>query len=210
MNDSHYHSPFHLSILHFPYRWTHTIHQMSLASHTSTLFHSSFNLLHVSPIKPHLHIHTTTHIPQQPPKPKHHITHLILQFFPASSLTYLNHFIPNFFQSQSKFTLVVSQASTIFHLSNFLLTLILVSNTLNSIQFFLGCIDFWNHILSQKNVFFVFIGLGFQFSIALNCAIHFLFRSRTISSCCASLNARRMSSSVCSCCDRAIWDSVSE
>ena len=49
-----------------------------------------------------------------------------------------------------------------------------------------------------------------QFSMALNCAIHFAFRSRTISSCCASLNARRMSSSACSCCDRAKLDSASE
>jgi len=90
---------------------------MSLASHTSTLFHPSFNLLHVSLIKPHLHIHTTTHIPQQPSKPKHHITHLILQLFPASSLTHLDHFIPDFLDSQSKFTLVIPQASTILHSS---------------------------------------------------------------------------------------------
>ena len=138
--------------------WTHVIHQMSLASHTSTLFHSSLNLLDVSLIKPHLHINTTTHIPHQPSKPKHHITHLILQFFPASSLAYLNHFIPNLFQSQSKITLVVPQASTIFHLSNFLLTLIGFKYFLKSIQFFLGCIDFWNHILLQKKCFFCFFG----------------------------------------------------
>jgi len=111
-------SPF--SNLHFPHRRTHTSHQMSLASHTSTLFHPSFYLLHVSLIKPHLHIHTTTHIPQQPSKPKQHIPHLILQLFPASSLTHLDHFIPDFLDSQSKFTLVVPQASTILHSSTFL------------------------------------------------------------------------------------------
>ena len=94
---------------------THTTHQMSLASDTSILFHSSFNLHHMSLIKPHLHIHTTTHIPQQPSKPKHHITHLILKLFPASSLTHLNHFIPDLFQSQSKFTLLILQASTRLH-----------------------------------------------------------------------------------------------
>ena len=94
---------------------THTTHQMSLASDTSILFHSSFNLLHMSLIKPHLHIHTTTHIPKQPSKPKHHITHLILQLFPASSLTHFAHFIPNLFQSQSKFTLLIPQASTRLH-----------------------------------------------------------------------------------------------
>ena len=91
---------------------------MSLASHTSTLFHSSFNLLHVSLIKPHLHIHTTTHIPKQPSKPKHHITHLILQLFPTSSLKHLNHLIPDFLDSQSKFTSVIPQTSTILHLSS--------------------------------------------------------------------------------------------
>ena len=90
---------------------------MSLASHTSTLFHPSFNLLHMSLIKPHLHIHTTTHIPQQPSKPKHHITHLILQLFPASSLTHLDHFIPDLFQSETQITLVIPQASTILHSS---------------------------------------------------------------------------------------------
>ena len=94
---------------------THTTHQMSLASDTSILFHSSFNLLHMSLIKPHLHIHTTTHIPKQPSKPKHHITHLILQLFPTSSLKHLDHFIPDFFQSQSKFTLLIPQASTRLH-----------------------------------------------------------------------------------------------
>ena len=95
---------------------------MSLASHTSTLFHPSFYLLHVSLIKPHLHIHTTTHIPQQPSKPKHHITHLILQLFPASSLTHLNHLIPDFLDSQSKFTFFIPQTSTILHLSTSIFT----------------------------------------------------------------------------------------
>jgi hypothetical protein len=95
--------------------WTHSRHQMSLASDTSILFHSSFDLLHMSLIKPHPHIHTTTHIPKQPSKPKHHITHLILQLFPASSLTHLDHFIANLFQSQSKFTLLIPQASTRLH-----------------------------------------------------------------------------------------------
>ncbi len=94
---------------------THTTHQMSLASDTSILFHSSFNLLHMSLIKPHLHIHTTTQVPKQPSKPKHHITHLILQLFPASSLKHLDHFIPDLFQSQSKFTLLIPQASTRLH-----------------------------------------------------------------------------------------------
>ena len=146
----------YLSTLHFPYRRTHSIHQMSLTSHTSTLFHSSFNLLHMSLIKPHLHIHTTTHIPQQPSKPKHHITHLILQFFPASSLTHLHHFIPNLFQSQSKFTFIIPQASTIFHLYNFSLNpdSFQILFEINSI--FLGCIDFWNDILLQKKCFFCF------------------------------------------------------
>jgi len=148
----------HYLPLHFPYRRTHSIHQMSPASHTSTLFHSSFNLLDMSLIKPHLHIHTTTHIPHQPSKPKHDITHLILQFFPTSSLTHLHDFIPNLFQSQSKFTFIIPQASTIFHLSNFLLTLIGFKYFLKSIQFFLGCIDFWNHILLQKKCFFCFFG----------------------------------------------------
>ena len=100
---------------HHLHTWTHPIHQMSLASDTSILFHSSFNLLHMSLIKPHLHIHTTTQVSQQPSKPKHHITHLILQFFQTSRLTHLDHFIPNLFQSQSQFTLVVPQASTRFH-----------------------------------------------------------------------------------------------
>ena len=100
---------------HHLHTWTHPIHQMSLASDTSILFHSSFNLLHMSLIKPHLHIHTTTHIPQQPSKPKHHITHLILQLFPASSLTHLNHFIQDLFQSQTQFTFLIPQASTRFH-----------------------------------------------------------------------------------------------
>ena len=126
----------YLSTLYFPYRRTHSIYQMSLASHTSTLFHSSFNLLHMSPIKPHLHIHTTTHVPQQPSKPKHHITHLILQLFPASSLTHLDHFIPDLFQSQSKFTFIIPQASTIFHLSKFFLTLLILSICLKSISIF--------------------------------------------------------------------------
>ena len=101
---------------------THTTHQMSLASDTSILFHSSFNLLHMSLIKPHLHIHTTTHIPKQPSKPKHHITHLILQLFPASSLTHLNHLIPDFLDSQSKFTFFIPQTSTILHLSTYIFT----------------------------------------------------------------------------------------
>ena len=95
--------------------WTHSRHQMSLASYTSILFHSSFDLLHMSLIKPHPHIHTTTQVSQQPSQPKHHITHLILQFFPASSLTHFAHFIPNLFQSQSKFTLLIPQASTRLH-----------------------------------------------------------------------------------------------
>ena len=73
--------------------WTHSRHQMSLASYTSILFHSSFDLLHMSLIKPHPHIHTTTQVSQQPSHSKHHITHLILQFFPASSLTHFAHFI---------------------------------------------------------------------------------------------------------------------
>ena len=100
---------------HHLHTWTHPIHQMSLASDTSILFHSSFNLLHMSLIKPHLHIHTTTHIPQQPSKPKHHITHLILQLFPTSSLKHLDRFIPDLFQSQTKFTFLIPQASTRFH-----------------------------------------------------------------------------------------------
>ena len=64
--------------------------------------------------------------------------------------------------------------------------------------------------LFPENSFSRFRGGVRQFSMALNCAIHFAFRSRTISSCCASLNARRMSSSACSCCDRAKLDSASE
>lgn len=95
--------------------WTHSRHQMSLASHTSILFHSSFDLLHMSLIKPHPHIHTTTHIPKQPSKPKHHITHLILQLFPASSLTHFAHFVPDFRHTTAQFASIVCQASTRFH-----------------------------------------------------------------------------------------------
>ena len=57
---------------------THPIHQMSLASDTSILFHSSFNLLHMSLIKPHLHIHTTTTYPNNLPNPN--ITSLTSSF----------------------------------------------------------------------------------------------------------------------------------
>ena len=128
----------YISTLYFPYRRTHSIHQMSLASHTTTLFHSSFNLLHMSLIKPHLHIHTTTHIPHQPSKPKHHITHLILKFFPTPSLTHLHHFIPNLFQSQSKFTCVIPQASTIFHLSKIILKLLIHTFVGKVFQFYLS------------------------------------------------------------------------
>ena len=130
---------------------------MSPASHTSTLFHSSFNLLDMSLIKPHLHIHTTTHIPHQPSKPKHNITHLILQFFPTSSLKHLHDFIPNLFQSQSQFTFIIPQASTIFHLSNFLLTLIRFKYFFETNSIFLVCIDFWNHILTKKMFFCFFL-----------------------------------------------------
>ena len=111
----------------------------------------------MSLIKPHLHIHTTTHIPQQPSKPKHHITHLILQFFPTSSLTHLHDFIPNLLQSQSKFTFIIPQASTIFHLSNFLLTLIRFKYFFETNSIFLVCIDFWNHILTKKMFFCFFL-----------------------------------------------------
>ncbi len=103
---------------------THTfsLHQMSLASHTTILFHSSFNFLHMSPIKPHTHIHFPTHISQQSSNPKHHITHLIFHFFPASSLAQFYHLIPDLFQSETQITLVVPQALTILHLSTSIFT----------------------------------------------------------------------------------------
>jgi hypothetical protein len=95
---------------------THTfsLHQMSLASHTTILFHSSFNFLHMSPIKPHTHIHFPTHISQQSSNPKHHITHLIFQLFHASRFTHFTHFIPYFLHPFPQLTFLILQASTSF------------------------------------------------------------------------------------------------
>ena len=91
--------------------WTHVIHQMSLASDTSRFFESFLNFRDVSFIEPHSHIDTTTHIPQQPSKPKHHITHLILQFFNASCFIHFNHFIPDFLHTRAQLAAFILQAS---------------------------------------------------------------------------------------------------
>ena len=160
---------------------THTIHQMSLASDTSILFHSSFNLLHMSLIKPHLHIHTTTHIPKQPSKPKHHITHLILQLFTTSSLKHLDHFIPDLFQSQSKFTLLIPQASTRLHFhTSILLIHCLTISASNLFQFLFQTVQnpIRGKIYCKKSVS---IFEGFGVSIYL---LEFLLISRTCSVSC--------------------------
>ena len=95
-------------------RLTLSTHQMSLASHTPILFHSSFNFLHMSFIKPYTHIHFPTHISQQSSQSKQHITHIIFQFFHVSRFKHFHHFIPYFLHPIPQLTFLILQTSTSF------------------------------------------------------------------------------------------------
>lgn len=135
----------------------------------STLLNININMTdtHLPPnVSCFSHIHTlpfflesSSHVSHQTTS-SHTLSHT---YTPTTFQTQTSHhsphpsILPGF---QPDTPLPLHQASTIFHLSNFLLTLIRFKYFLNPIQFFSGCIDFWNHILTKKNVFFVFLGFG--------------------------------------------------